>query len=743
MGAIRPLGKYQSRLRSYRNYKPTRAPSVGVWARLSSTAIQPILQSGRPSSRAGHRRLIRSNRGGKRLWNQLHLKLPDERFKGMNFILLQREAKAPTTVRLLLPGFRIAISSLLLIIVLVGVPLSQNKAMPASGRSNVLQFLDQTINWYRQLDVEQRIATELDEVIAVNDDRPLADQIVRVAFDFARAEADLAAQTTIPGQDQNAESARYQSLLQLAAKLDHDVQQDQAELQSDRQKADVSTGKKLKELEAAMAELQSEIDLANARRDIIHNMADFVGGSTSSMGTGSLRGQIDALARTVPPEVAGSANAASSNTSSNVPSRSAPAISASRPTPSGIWGLTADLFSLSGKVNAILERIKATDALVDAGNQLRAPMVAQLKELTKQSDDIARQADTADANTLAQQKKELDSLTAQFKRLSAAMLPLSKQSILLDLYKRNLMNWEGSVKSRYRSDLIGLLIRLLLLGLALGLVLGAAELWRRAIFRYVHDTRRRFQFLLIRRILTWFSIAIVVAFAFASQLGSIATFAGLITAGVAVALQNVVLSVAGYFFLIGKFGIRVGDRVQIAGVTGEVVDVGLVRLHLMEMSSIGSEIPTGRVVAFSNSIVFQPSSGLFKQIPGTNFMWHEITVTLPGDSDYHKVQKNMTEIVERIFADYKDDIESQRRQMEHTLGFTTAGEFHPRTRLHFTASGLEAVIRYPVTLQNAGEIDDRITRELLDALAKGPQQKSAGQATPTLKLRTDVSSPTT
>jgi hypothetical protein len=163
----------------------------------------------------------------------------------------------------------------------------------------------------------------------------------------------------------------------------------------------------------------------------------------------------------------------------------------------------------------------------------------------------------------------------------------------------------------------------------------------------------------------------------------------------------------------------------------------------MELSSTGSEIPTGRVVAFSNSIVFQPASGLFKQIPGTNFMWHEITVTLPSDSDYHQVEKNLTEVVGKVFADYKDDIEGQRRQMERTLGHTSAGEFRPRTRLLFTGSGLEAVIRYPVTLQNATEIDDRMTREVLDALGKDNQQKSTVQSTPTLKLRTDVPPPTT
>jgi small-conductance mechanosensitive channel len=659
----------------------------------------------------------------------------------MRFILPQQSAKRREAKKVLRPLLAIATTCVLLAIFCVGVSTSQNPAPP--DRSDILQFLDQTINWYRQIDVERQIATEPNDVIAVNDDRSLADQVVRCAFDFARAAADLAVSTK-SNQAQNPELARYQSLLQLAEKLDQQIKQTQAELESDRQKLEASAGKKRRELEATTAELQSEIDLANARRDIIRNMADFVGGASSGgLGASGLRGQIDALARTVSPEVGGSTNGGSSNAPINPASRSAPAVSNSKPDPSGIWGLTADLFSLSGKVHTINDRLKGTDSLAGAVQQRLDPLVARLKELTQQSDTIAGQADTADANTLAQQKKELDSLTAQFKQISAAVLPLSKQSVLLDLYKRNLTNWQSSVKTRYRSDLRGLLVRLLLLALALGFVVAAAELWRRAIFLYIHEARRRYQFLLIRRIVMWFAITMVVAFAFASQLGSVATFAGLITAGVAVALQNVILSIAGYFFLIGKFGIRVGDRVQISGVSGEVVEVGLVRLQLMELSGSGSEIPTGRVVAFSNSIVFQPTSGLFKQIPGTNFTWHEITVTLPGDSDYNKVEKNLTQVVESVFADYKDDIEGQRRQMERTLGYTSPGEFRPRTRLRFTGTGLEAVIRYPVTLQNATEIDDRITRELLDALSKDNQQKSTAQGTPTLKLRTDVPPPTT
>src|SRR5205823_12514933 len=145
---------------------------------------------------------------------------------------------------------------------------------------------------------------------------------------------------------------------------------------------------------------------------------------------------------------------------------------------------------------------------------------------------------------------------------------------------------------------------------------------------YIHDVRRRYQFLLLRRVVMWVAIILIIVLAFATQLGSAVTFAGLITAGVAVALQNVIVSVVAYFFLIGKYGIRVGDRVQIAGVTGEVVEIGLVRIHVMELSGPGDAQPTGRVVAFSNSIVFQPGPGVFKQIPGTSFIWHEMKLTL-------------------------------------------------------------------------------------------------------------------
>jgi len=234
-------------------------------------------------------------------------------------------------------------------------------------------------------------------------------------------------------------------------------------------------------------------------------------------------------------------------------------------------------------------------------------------------------------------------------------------------------------------------------------------------------------------VVMWVAIVLIVVFTFATQLGSAVTFAGLITAGVAVALQNVIVSIVAYFFLIGKYGIRVGDRVQIAGVTGEVVEIGLVRIHVMELAGPGDSQPTGRIVALSNSIVFQPTAGLFKQIPGTNFLWHELKLTLSAEADYHSAKERITSSVDEALGEFRDSLEAQRRSMERNLTTISPAELKPKIRLHYIASGLAAEIRYPVALDKAGEMDDQLMHGVMAALAREPRVKLVSAEMPTAK----------
>jgi hypothetical protein len=451
--------------------------------------------------------------------------------------------------------------------------------------------------------VQQELASEPSDVVFLNQNRQLADQVVRLSFDFARADAQLLASRG--GKDEDLASApagagRYQSLVTMAAKADQQVKAKQKEVAGLRAQLDGAAGRRRATLASTLAETQSELDLLQARRDSLRSMIEFVSGRVSGFTSGSLQAEIEDLARTIP--------AAATDAGKNAAPASLAA--GSHKEPSGILALLTELFGQRRRLRILDQGIAQTAALSASAKTMRAPLVGALRELVKRGDQLSNEPDSQDSAALAQQKQQLDELTPQFKQLSAVVLPLAKQSILLDLYSRSLGNWRDSVQALYVSQVKSLALRLIVLAVILGFVFALSSVWRRATFRYVQDVRRRYQFLLLRRIVVWSLIAVIVAVAFASELGTLATFAGLLTAGIAVALQNVIVSVAGYFFLIGKYGVRVGDRVQVAGVTAEVVDIGLVRMHLMEIGQGSGGTPTGRMVVFSNSVVFQPAGGI-------------------------------------------------------------------------------------------------------------------------------------
>jgi small-conductance mechanosensitive channel len=605
----------------------------------------------------------------------------------------------------------------------------------------VLHFLDQTVDWYHGLAVQQQIATTPGDVAVVYDNSQAAIQAVRQAFDFARSQAGSVAQDSASSAQQNAASSQYRSLRQLQARLDKQVKDTQTELDTARQKLAGASAKQRQELQSQVAELQAELDLASARREAVVSMVEFVNGSSANgLGATGLRAQIEALARTVPgmtqTAAAASAAGANANPATAVPALAAAAASKSA-TP-GIWDLTANVFTLASKGRTIDSLINQTNALDDTAKQLRQPFLAQLQDLSSRGEVLGKQADMADIATLQEERAQLDELAGQFKRVSAAVIPLSKQAVLLDLYKRNLGNWKDVVRSQYRSELRSLAVRLGFLAVIIFVVFALAELWRRAVYRYVHDPRRRYQFLLMRRFVIWFVMALIIAFAFVNSIGSVATFAGLITAGMAVAMQGVIVSIVGYFFLIGKFGIRVGDRVQIGGVSGEVVDVGLVRFHLMELGGGGADGPTGRVVAFSNSIVFQNAAGLFKQIHGINFAWHEITLTLASQEKNAIVKERLLAAAQAALADYRAEIDRQNQEIARTVVSTQVANLEPKVLMRFSATGVEAVIRYPVDLKNAADIDERVWHELLQALEREPKVQLAGSGAPEMRLSTDI-----
>lgn len=591
---------------------------------------------------------------------------------------------------------------------------------PALNREAVLGHLNVVITWYRDTGNKVQAVGLSSDALYEESTRNLAAQAVRLAFQAARAEAAATAGIQKNG-DASHPSAKGgpQDFSQMAARVAAEVEETQTKLDEvNKQLAMARKGKK-GDLLGQRETLQGELALDKAVQDAVQKMAEFAAESTDTASEG-LEGSINQLARSVPEAFA------------NKPVTQVPAKSSNTPT-SGLIGQAMTLGARVRGMREIDQMIKETDRVRQDAESLRKPLRETLAGILQRGRDLANEP-TASASTDNQDaRREYQDLTERFKLLSSAALPLSQEILLLEQIRGNYIEWRRSIVRESADTLRSLLIRLIGIALALAMVAILSDVWRRLTFRYIHDLRRRRQFLLLRRFVMGFLVGIVLIMGFVSGISSLATFAGFVTAGIAVGLQALLLSVAAYFFVVGRYGIRVGDRISIAGVTGDVVDVGIVRLYLMELAGTSVDLyPTGRIVVFSNSVLFQAGTPLFKQIPGTEYSRHELAVPLAPGANYKLVQDKILGAVNAVYEQYRARIEGQlsgiERQMEIQLRSPA-----PEAKLQLSDTGAELVIRYAVDLRSVAEIDDRVTRAIMDLVNSDGELKNAMTGSPKIR----------
>ena len=597
----------------------------------------------------------------------------------------------------------------------------------ANDRDEVLRHLNAVIRWYQDCTTKIKAGQEPSDAIYVTNAQNLGAQAVRLGFQSARADVTLNQQNgqnaNQTNQDQSGTAGpSSQKFAQMESEISQRIADEQNQIEALKKQISSVSRKNRDALVQQEQALEGKLDLDKATLEAVEKMKKFVE-NTNTGGTG-LEGSINDLARSVP-EVFGTLGDAKNNTAVVAAPAAVMAAPAKAQSSSGLIG---ELMMLYGQ----MENIRAADQLVDEtesvrkiASDLREPLRKQLSATLQSGKDLA--------NKTGVPKQQYDALIARFNQLSAALLPLSQEIVVLDQCRSNLLEWKRSLANESAVMLRSLIFRVLGIAIALGVILGLAEAWRRLTFRYVHDPRRRRQFLLLRRFVMGFLIGIVVILGFVSEFSSLATFAGFVTAGIAVGLQTVLLSVAAYFFVIGRYGIRVGDRITVAGVTGDVIDVGLVRLYIMELAGTGVDLySTGRIAVFSNSVLFQATTPLFKQLPGTQYTWHEVVLPLAPAADFGLLQKTVLGTVEAACKDSGRPLGRYQPELEHGVEISVTPPL-PHQHLQFADTGLELAVRYPVDLRNASEVDDKITRVLLDIIKNDKQIQSGIAGTPKIR----------
>jgi small-conductance mechanosensitive channel/predicted transcriptional regulator len=585
----------------------------------------------------------------------------------------------------------------------------------------VINHLNAVIKLYRNASAELQTGGAPSDVIYQDNEQSYTADVVRLAFQAARAEAAAIRATQKNGASTNSAQSSAQTEARNKARI--------AEVQSkidniDKQIASAPKNKR-PALEAQKEALEGELNLDNAVLEVIQKRAASME-SGNDTGAEGLEGRINQLARSVP-----GVFASTNDQKSGTQAKPTPQADATKQTPAGLVSQALALYGAITSVHQIDQLNEQTANVRQLVTDLRQPLRDALVADIKKGRDLTDQAVSGKSPPAS--PEQFQELTDQFKRLSAVVLPLSQEIVVLDQASANLVEWRTSILRESKYAARALFVRVGMILLALGIVLALSEVWRRLTFKYIHDARRRRQFLLMRRFVMGFLIGIVLILGFVSEFSSLATFAGFVTAGIAVGLQTVLLSVAAYFFVVGRYGIHVGDRVSVSGVTGDVIDISLVRLYLMELAGTGIDLfPTGRVVVFSNSVLFQATTPLFKQIPGTEYAWHEVVFNLVPGGNHKLAQEKLFQAVNAVHDQYREGFEQQRGFIERRIEVQLKTP-SPETRLQFGDSGLELLVRYPVEIRNESVTDEQVTRKVLEVIQSEPEVQAAVVGSPKIR----------
>ena len=374
----------------------------------------------------------------------------------------------------------------------------------------------------------------------------------------------------------------------------------------------------------------------------------------------------------------------------------------------------ADIASLTAQYAALHEQSRAAATTIGDGNAgAAANGAAQADAAAGVSGAKDKLARMARVHELAQVQSILEDRLDTEKQLSA-------------VYAK----WIAQIGLQHR-----IVLHLVLQSMAgiAALLLGAVLVWwlvqallDRAVDRAVVDARS------IHTLRTVASLAIegltlllVLLFVFGAP-SQMPTILGLCVAGLTVVFQNFILAFFGWFMLMGRNGIRVGDWVEINGVAGEVVEVGLFRTTLLETGN-GTDKghPTGRRARFLNS--FAVTGQFFNFSTTGQWMWDEISVNVPpGEGSYQTIEAIHKAVLQQTEKDAMlAEKEWKGVSRQHVLGQLSAA---PLVNLRPAASGIDILVRYVTRAKDRFEMRNKLYQTVIEMLHKPPTAPAAAAA---------------
>ena len=213
----------------------------------------------------------------------------------------------------------------------------------------------------------------------------------------------------------------------------------------------------------------------------------------------------------------------------------------------------------------------------------------------------------------------------------------------------------------------------------------------------------------------YLAILLFLALLFEDRLGRLSFALGVAGAGVAVALQDVLASIAGAFAIGFSKLYTVGDRVQIGDTRGDVIDIGLLRTTLMETGNwVSKDLYNGRIARIPNSIVLKGS--VFNYSQGFRFIWDEIKVVLTGTSDSQLARAMLLRVAKEAIGEYLVEAQSSWKSMSEYYQSENP-PLEPTVALVVNSGSLEFTVSYVVDYTKRTAMQDQLFTKIAEEVA--------------------------
>ncbi|EMS33098.1 MscS Mechanosensitive ion channel [Mariniradius saccharolyticus AK6] len=230
--------------------------------------------------------------------------------------------------------------------------------------------------------------------------------------------------------------------------------------------------------------------------------------------------------------------------------------------------------------------------------------------------------------------------------------------------------------------------------------------------RRVYHWRKSIQYTLV------FIGLLLVGNIWISNFQSITTFLGLLSAGIAIALKDIFVNIAGWVFILWRKPFDVGDRIQIGEYKGDVVDLRLFQFSLLEVGNwVDAEQSTGRIIHVPNGMVFSFPQANYSQ--GFEYIWNEQQLYVSLDSDHRRAQVVLKEIMHELLqGDFKQiELELKKAHKEH---FITFSQYTPTVYTKILDRGIQLSLRYLCHPRKRRYFEHQITEAILDRFKSEP-----------------------